>query len=93
MSISKRWSKPSKVNKAPPKPGVYEFADKRGKITKIGEGSNLNERMPSSLAEAGRQVKAIRWKEARNHKALELKMLEAFKEKYGKLPKLNKRMS
>lgn len=70
MPIAKRWSKPSKANKAPPKSGVYEFGDAKGEVIKIGEGGDLSDRIPSALAEAGRQVKGIRWQEAKRGKKL-----------------------
>lgn len=92
MSIPKRWSKLSKAKSAPPKPGVYELANVKKQIVKIGEGENLNERLRGQIPSLPKDVKHIRLLPTKVHKKVEKQMLEQFKKEHGKLPKYNERI-
>lgn len=92
MPIQKRWSKLSKTKSAPPKPGVYELANLKKEIVKIGEAENLNERLRGQMPSLPKDVKLIRLLETKAHEKLEKQMLEQYKKEYGKLPKYNERI-
>ena len=92
MPIPKRWSKPTKAKSAPEKPGVYEWANSKKEIVKIGEGENLNERLGEQMPSIPKDVKYIRLLETKVHEKLEQQMLEQFKKEHGKLPKYNERI-
>lgn len=92
MPIQKRWSKLSKVKSAPPKAGVYELANLKKEIVKIGEGENLNERLRGQMPSLPKDVKFIRLLKTKAHEKLEKQMLEQFKKEHGRLPKYNERI-
>ena len=92
MPIPKRWSKPTKAKSAPEKPGVYEWANVKKEIVKIGEGGNLNDRLRGQISSLPKDVKYIRLLPAKAHEKLEKQMLEQFKKEHGKLPKYNERI-
>lgn len=92
MPIQKRWSKLPKAKSAPPKPGVYELANPKKEIVKIGEGENLNERLRGQMPSLPKDIKFIRLLETKAHEKLEKQMLEQFKKEHGRLPKYNERI-
>lgn len=92
MPIQKRWSKPSKAKNAPEKPGVYEWANLKKEIVKIGEGGDLKQRLEGQMQSKPKDVKFIRLLETKAHEKLEKQMLEQFKKEHGKLPKYNERI-
>jgi len=92
MPIPKRWSKLSKVENAPKKPGVYELGNREKTIVKIGEGKKLKERLSQQMPSIPKDVKFIRWQEIKQHEKREKQMLEEFKEKHGRLPKYNEQI-
>ena len=92
MPIQKRWSRLPKAKIAPQKPGVYELANLKKEIVKIGEGGNLNERLRGQMPSLPKDVKFIRFLETKAHEKLEKQMLEQFKKEHGKLPKYNERI-
>ena len=92
MPIPKRWSKPTKSNSAPEKPGVYEWANAKKEIVKIGEGENLKRRLAPQMSAKPKDVKFIRWQEKRQHEKVEKQLLEEFKKRHGRLPKYNEQI-
>lgn len=92
MPIPKRWSKLTKAKSAPEKPGVYEWANSKKEIVKIGEGESLQKRLAQQMPTKPKDVKLIRWQQTKKHEKLEKQMLDRFKEEHGRLPKYNERI-
>ena len=100
MPIPKRWSKFTHaiVDSAPAKAGIYELGNSNGEVVYIGsseEGEDIRGRLRFHKKKNSRSVRYFRFLLAglfQNAKAMEQHHCELFKARYGRLPRLQKRM-
>jgi len=100
MPIRKRWSKftPGKIESTPEKPGVYELGDANGVVVDIGSGDGedgIKARLLAKKQERPPSVKKFRYqttKPSQDPKKEERKLGEQYEARYGKLPRLQKRL-
>lgn len=100
MPIQKRWSKftQEKIDSAPEKPGVYELGDVKSEVVNIGSGNSQESIKPKlcrKKQEGPKTVKRFRLiltAPSQIPERLEQKHGEKFERKYGRLPRLQKRL-
>jgi hypothetical protein len=100
MPILKRWSKftQAMVDSAPAKAGIYELGNSRGEIVYIGsseKGEDIRGGLRFHKKNKPKSVRCFRFLLAglfQNAEAMEQYHCELFKDKHGRLPKLQKRM-